>query len=157
MKKLYAIAMSVLMSFALLACTKNNQESEVKEEPVQEIKVYCAKCAAESNELTKVCESCNEETTWAVEKPEIQEEVEEEVYTDTSDNYDNETYTNDEKMGVCRICGKSDSMENLEHLHGIGYMVHIECHEAYPKCENCGNNLFEFESDIPGICFACGN
>lgn len=148
---LLVFMISVIIAFT--GCTKNNQESEVKEEPKQEIKVYCAKCAAESNELTKVCATCNEETTWAVEKPEITNEDEE--VTETS--YEEEPSSNSTEIRECRICGESDSIDNLEHLHGIGYMVHVECIEAYPKCENCGNNLFEFESDIPGICFACGN
>lgn len=153
MKKLCVLIMSMVISASLMACNKKSEEAVVKEEPKQEIKVYCAKCASESNELTKVCTVCEEETTWAVEKPEIIKE-EEEVKERSNEDVKEEN-SSDEKLGTCAICGKQDSMDNLEHLHGIGYYVHISCFESYPTCENCGNSLFEFESDTPGICFSC--
>ncbi len=158
MKKLCVLIMSMIISANLMACNKKSEEAVVKEEPKQEIKIYCAKCGSESNELKKVCSVCEEETTWAVEKPEIIKEEEEVKETQNEDKDDSEEETtSNEKKGTCAICGKQDSLDNLEHLHGIGYTVHISCLESYPTCQNCGNSLFEFESDTPGICFSCGN
>ena len=85
-----------------------------------------------------------------------QTKMEKETQNEDKDDSEEET-TSNEKKGTCAICGKQDSLDNLEHLHGIGYTVHISCLESYPTCQNCGNSLFEFESDTPGICFSCGN
>ncbi|WP_373598690.1 hypothetical protein [Paraclostridium bifermentans] len=168
MKKLIGLIMLVFM-ISVTGCT-NTEKTSNKEVQTSKI-VYCDNCGSESKEVTKFCSNCGVEAKWVSEKPEVKENIKQEsnkkeeketkkettnkVSKGTKQKVKESENNNEEDYRECWVCGEKDKISNLEHLHGIGYYVHVKCYENSPSCETCGNKLLGIDGDEDNICDFC--